>query len=234
MRKMMRLNQNEIGDNAPYQGNVEDDCYVVDGLFDDTFIHNFYEHIRNNINWQYNRLSYNKSTDRIWQDRVYDELGLQDVACYVHSFFKDYSVNPKTKTWEEGEHNERYDGGIEKRFACNYIYSRVLEHFNISEDSVFLRSQVVNSQARGMHSYPHTDSQNDNVWTLIYFANDYWEDWYGGNLDLYDRDAKLIKSITPKPGRIALFKSIIPHCGNAPSDDYLDSRYTLAQVFWYK
>lgn len=234
MRKMMRLNQNQIGDTALYQGNVTDDLYIFDDLFDSTFINSYYKTVRNDIKWQYNRLSYDDLGDRVWPDKVYDELGLQDVSCYAYYYYKNYDVNPATQEQETGPDVGYSDVGMQKRFAPNYVYFKLLEALDVGEDAVFLRSQVINSQARGMHSYPHIDSQNDNVWTAVYFVNNYWEDWYGGELCLYNRDAKLIEKITPKPGRIVLFKSMIPHCGNAPSDDYLDSRYTLAQVFWYK
>ncbi len=238
---MSRQNRNLIGDNAKYQGNPKEDVSVIDGLFDKVFIDTFYNQLRYNTQFVYSRLSNDYAQHRIWPDKVFDDFGYMDVPCYCKSYYRDTRNDPATgEELITSEHllSNIYDKGLansltEERFPATYIFKRFLEHEGVNENDVVLRSQVVNAQTRGQDSYPHIDGETNNMYTLLYYANNYWEKSWGGETSFYDRDAKLTHSVYPKPGRVILFPSTMPHRGAPPTEQYLDARYTLASVFWF-
>jgi hypothetical protein len=237
---MSRQNRNLIGDNSYYQGNPKKDVSVIDGLFDKVFIDTFYNQLRYNTNFCYSRLSNDSYTDRIWPDKVFDDFGYMDVPCYSKGYYKDTRNDPESGeeliTSEHLLSNIEGTGAcetVQARFPATYIFKQFLEHEGISENDIILRSQVVNAQTRGQDSYPHIDGDYKNMYTLIYYANNYWEKSWGGETSFYDRDAKLVHSVYPKPGRFVLLPSIMPHRGAPPNEQYVDARYTLASVFWF-
>ena len=236
---MSRQNRNLIGDNAPYQGNPKEDVKVIDGLFDDVFIKTVYDQLRYHTEFVYSRLSNDDYKERIWPDKVFDDFGYLDVPCYSKGYYRDTRNDPGTgEELLTSEHmlsniEGPANSSVEARFPATYIFKRFLEFENISEGDIVLRSQVVNAQTRGQDSYPHIDGEDANTYTLIYYANNYWEESWGGETSFYDRDAKLCHSVYPKPGRFVLLPSIMPHRGAAPNEQYVDARYTIASVFWF-
>ena len=235
-----RLNRNLIGDNSLYQGNPKEDVKVIDGLFDDVFIKTLYNQLRYHTEFIYSRLSNEEAYERIWPDKVFDDFGYMDVPCYSKGYYKDTRHDPGSgKEVITGGHllsNIEGTGAcetVQARFPATYIFKQYLEHEDISENDIILQSQVVNAQTRGQDSYPHIDGETPNVYTLIYYANNYWEKDWGGETSFYDRDAKLVHSVYPKPGRLVLLPSIMPHRGAPPNENYLDARYTVASVFWF-
>ncbi len=237
-----RMNRNLIGDNSKYQGNPKEDVKVIDGLFDEVFITTFYSQLRYHTEFLYSRLSNEESYERIWPDKIFDDFGYLDVPCYSKGYYKDTRHKPGTELHEEeitGEHLLSNISGThacettQARFPATYIFKQFIYKEDISESDIVLQSQVVNAQTRGQDSFPHIDGETPNVYTLIYYANNHWEKDWGGETTFYDRDAKLCHSVYPKPGRLILFPSTMPHRGAPPNDTYLDARYTLASVFWF-
>jgi len=236
---MSRLNRNLIGDSAPYQGNPKEDVTVIDGLFDEVFIQTLYNQLRYHTEFHYSRLSNDAYSERIWPDKVFDDFGYMDVPCYSKGYYRDTRNDPGTgEELKTSEHMlSNIEGpatsNVEARFPATYILHRFLEHEKITEGDIMLRTQVVNAQTRGQDSYPHIDGETPNMYTLIYYANNYWEEAWGGETSFYDKDAKLVHSVYPKPGRLVLLPSIMPHRGAPPNELYVDARYTIASVFWF-
>ena len=57
----------------------------------------------------------------------------------------------------------------------------------------------------------HNDNKTDNK-TVLYYANRDWDPSWGGQTLFLDSSAKeVIKTITPRPGRIVIFDGRIPH-----------------------
>ena len=57
----------------------------------------------------------------------------------------------------------------------------------------------------------HNDNKTDNK-TVLYYANRDWDPSWGGQTLFLDSSAKdVIKTVTPRPGRIVIFDGRIPH-----------------------
>jgi len=77
----------------------------------------------------------------------------------------------------------------------------------------------------------HQDSAD--VTALIY-GNPIWHINWGSETiftDSYSKDSEIIASIIPKPGRLVVFDSKIPHTGRAPNPAYVNHRFSVAYNF---
>ena len=81
----------------------------------------------------------------------------------------------------------------------------------------------------GDFQFAHSDGEG---WTALFFANNRWEEDWGGEIVFYpgDQDAYCY-SIYPKPGRMLIFDGTIPHRGGVPSKFFHGPRMTLALKF---
>jgi hypothetical protein len=79
----------------------------------------------------------------------------------------------------------------------------------------------------GDYQFAHPDGDE---WTALLFANDRWEDDWGGELLLYDEptSASLAWAVPPRPGRLVVFDGLILHRGGVPSKHCLVPRVTVA------
>lgn len=69
-----------------------------------------------------------------------------------------------------------------------------------------------------LYSNTHVDDTIEHI-VLIYYAND-----VDGDTILFDKNNKIIKTITPKKGKVVLFDGSINHCPSWPS---MNNRYVL-------
>jgi len=70
--------------------------------------------------------------------------------------------------------------------------------------------------------------------TAIIYCNKEWDiDWGGETVffDSLEKSSEIIKSIIPKPGRMVLFDSNIPHSARVPNVLHAGYRYTLVYNF---
>jgi hypothetical protein len=97
-------------------------------------------------------------------------------------------------------------------------------------DQLALRRAQVNATLFGEMQYIHSDKDVDR--TAIYFANPEWHPDWMGELLLYDEaETEVIEAISPKPGRIVFFDSLIRHRGGVPSRICPVPRVTIALKF---
>ncbi len=75
---------------------------------------------------------------------------------------------------------------------------------------------------------PHRDSNAARDVTALLFVNDTWERIWGGETIFYNDAGDAVHAVSPKPGRLVLFRSRIEHRGTPPSRLCLRSRLTLA------
>lgn len=79
----------------------------------------------------------------------------------------------------------------------------------------------------------HTDEDEGDITALVY-GNPEWNINWGGETIFTDKqsiDSDIVASVIPKPGRLVLFDSKIPHCGRPPSSSYPYHRYSVAYFF---
>ncbi len=75
----------------------------------------------------------------------------------------------------------------------------------------------------------HSDDQREDTITFLYYANPNWHPDWGGETVFYNSEHdEIIKSVVPKPGRIAMFKSTIPHASRPPTIVADQQKFTIA------
>lgn len=75
---------------------------------------------------------------------------------------------------------------------------------------------------------PHVDSQVPQGITYLIYVNPDWNIGMGGEtIFINDETDTILKSVSPKEGRMIKFQSIIPHLGRPPVRDAHPRRYSL-------
>jgi hypothetical protein len=75
---------------------------------------------------------------------------------------------------------------------------------------------------------PHRDAREESAVTALLYVNDVWDRAWGGETLFYNDAGDAAHAVSPRPGRLLLFRSIIEHRGTAPSRLCLRPRLTLA------
>src|SRR5436190_1266461 len=64
---------------------------------------------------------------------------------------------------------------------------------------------------------PHRDSRAERDVTALLYVAETWERSWGGETIFFDDSGDARHVVSPRPGRLVMFHSIIEHCGTAPS-----------------
>ena len=91
---------------------------------------------------------------------------------------------------------------------------------------------LVNANNFGDCPMVHTDlpsNKSQDCYTIIYYAHNNWHyDWSGETVVLNDARDEILSSVYPRPGRIFVFDSAMPHVARAPSRICSQLRLTIA------
>ena len=91
---------------------------------------------------------------------------------------------------------------------------------------------LVNANNFGDCPMVHTDlpaDRSDDCYTIIYYAHNNWDcNWSGETVILNDARNEIIGSVYPRPGRIFVFDSALPHVARAPTRICSQVRLTVA------
>lgn len=68
-----------------------------------------------------------------------------------------------------------------------------------------------NAHTFGAEGYTHVDSDDARSVSTIYYAHDVWEADWGGELNFFDKNSEVFKSVSPLPGRIVSFPGNVMH-----------------------
>jgi hypothetical protein len=102
-------------------------------------------------------------------------------------------------------------------FRTYVEYGEPLSRQQDVRNLVFEKMQV-NYTPPGEYRIIHVDSTKPHDLTCLYFANEKWDVEWGGELLLYNRaKTEVLHAVTPKPGRMVIFESCIPHRGGTQS-----------------
>lgn len=98
-------------------------------------------------------------------------------------------------------------------------------------DQYQLNRGYINLSQYGDVEFPHYDCGKDKEdYTVLYYVNNSWDYRYGGETLFYDnKDSRI--SISPKPGRFAIFPGNIEHTGGVPTRICKKARLSLALKF---
>lgn len=105
---------------------------------------------------------------------------------------------------------------------------------NILKDKYTPYNVLVNANNFGDCPMVHTDYPNgqeglDGCYTIIYFGHSEWHyDWSGETVIMNDEKDDIVKSIYPRPGRLFVFDSSMPHVARTPSRVAKKVRFTIA------
>jgi hypothetical protein len=77
----------------------------------------------------------------------------------------------------------------------------------------------------------HQDTQCDDCVTFLYYGNLSWNGEWGGETVFYDDEMSAAACVTPRPGRLVLFNSVLHHRAGTPIRECPTFRYGLS-VFY--
>jgi len=175
-------------------------------------------------NPEYKSLSFNKDEK--------DENGL---SIYDK---KIYGIKHMDQYWKLSLNADQLYSWETNELGVYPVWKIIRKHINDTFENMEL--DIVDCYATGRTSnaisFPRKDT-ND-TWTILYYVNPIWElEWEGQtnfytgskntNTDIENETVNIIKSIYPKPGRIVLFHSTIPHAETAPSRIFPGLKTTL-------
>lgn len=88
------------------------------------------------------------------------------------------------------------------------------------------------AMSAGQHPCIHVDLDSPDAVTFLYYANSCWRrDWQGETV-FYDAQGDAAAVVSPRPGRLVMFHSNIPHRGGAPHRDAAAVRYAVSAFFY--
>ena len=143
------------------------------------------------------------------------------------------------------ERRESFDNelncGIERTAFqnANFLYAEMRalfeggrQSFSVSDSSVALSHVYASAVGARDSLRTHCDHPSEQSISFLYYGNAFWKRNWGGETIFYDRRDEAVAAVIPKPGRLAMFHSNIPHKGSAPHADAPALRYTVAAFFY--
>ncbi|HKR65506.1 MAG TPA: 2OG-Fe(II) oxygenase [Thermoanaerobaculia bacterium] len=100
------------------------------------------------------------------------------------------------------------------------------EHFH--GESFTLERAYCNVISYGDMLYRHRDSSSDGDVTALVFLCESWEAAWGGETIFFDAAGDAVHAVSPRPGRLVLFRSSIEHRAGSPTRVCNRTRLTLA------
>ena len=99
----------------------------------------------------------------------------------------------------------------------------------ITQGSCDIERMYVNAYSYGDCPTVHVDHLQDGYFTVLYYANFEWDHNWSGETVFYNQAMnEIIRAVYPKPGRIVVFDSRIPHVAREPNRICPVVRYTIA------
>jgi hypothetical protein len=116
----------------------------------------------------------------------------------------------------------------ERQPHVHAIMSEVAEHF--AGEVFSIERAYCNAIHFGDMLYAHRDNHDRasrDVTALLFVANEWRKEW-GGETIFFNDDGDAVHAVSPRPGRLVLFRSAIEHRAGAPSRVCNRTRLTFA------
>lgn len=85
-----------------------------------------------------------------------------------------------------------------------------------------------NAHTYGVEGYVHTDTDDEAGFTTIYYAHGVWDaDWAGETVFLSRETGDIAKAVSPKPGRLIVFRGATPHAARSASRECPELRVSV-------
>lgn len=170
-------------------------CKVIDGLFDDLFLHEKYQEILETplvLTNVANRKTYpygNEGTHRLMGRTIFRRTDLNRVDELVPN-----------SSWY-------FD-----------IFDAVQEKI---QNDLYLQGIYINVQYYGCDGTTHSDASKKNDYTILVMSNPKWEEEWGGEFQLMKDFDTPIETYKYTPGRVVILPGAFPHRGLAPTKPYI-------------
>jgi SM-20-related protein len=100
---------------------------------------------------------------------------------------------------------------------------------SITRGAYALERMYVNAYSYGDCPTVHQDNSAEGHFTVLYYANHEWNfNWSGETVFYNEARDEIIRAVYPRPGRIVVFDSRIPHVAREPNRICPVVRYTIA------
>jgi len=120
---------------------------------------------------------------------------------------------------------------VQHTIVHNLVASKILnsKQFNLFAETHEVLSISFNKSSFGTSDLVHVDSTDNNNYTILAYINPEWSVDWGGETLFYDSNLQeIVKAIIPKPGRVIIFDSTLPHSARPPQIHCPYSRCVLA------
>ena len=157
-------------------------------------------------------------------ERFYDILSLEQHEICIREL--------ETPTWSPTGRSQNDLNSVVfwyKELINNVFFNKVfLERIEFLTKKKFVVDRLyANGQSHGQSGSLHIDSENEQSWTFLYYANPYWDINWGGYTIFYKNETEYDQaSFIPNTGII--FKSNILHAGLEPTKYFNYVRITVA------
>ncbi|KTD22101.1 2OG-Fe(II) oxygenase [Legionella lansingensis] len=159
-------------------------------------------------------------SDNFLNPHDFQNLAATAMSLYSNEQFKTAKIGRQQAATLNGEirQDEIYWLERSKDQAINTYLNKMDEIAKILNHSLFLGLFDFESHFAiyqpGSFYKKHIDqftSTNDRRISCVYYLNETWEEAYGGELKLYDKNENLLSSILPVGNRFICFQSDLPH-----------------------
>lgn len=170
-------------------------CEVIDGLFDDLYLHERYQKILNtplvltNVANRKTEPYGHEGTHRLMGRTIFSRTGFNRVEeLYPDSswYFDIFEI-------------------IEQRI----------------QNDIYLQGIYINVQYYGCNGTTHSDASRDNEYTILVMSNPKWENDWGGEFQLMKDFDTPVETHKYAPGRVVILPGAFPHRGLAPTKPYI-------------
>ena len=117
---------------------------------------------------------------------------------------------------------------VERQPYVNAIMGEVAEHFR--GETFGIERAYCNAISFGDMLYAHRDNNDRtsrDLTALLFVATEWRKEW-GGETLFFNDDGDAVHAVSPRPGRLTIFRSTIEHRAGAPSRICNRTRLTLA------
>ena len=152
---------------------------------------------------------------------LYDKLWNQD--WYLNGYDSEMP-NRNQPGWSFSKTISQTDSS----FAFYKNYGHKILELDLLKDKFVIHRTLTNAYKFGDVLKLHVDGGYD--LTAIIYGNEFWDINWGSETifaSSLDKNAEIIASVIPKPGRLVIFDSKIPHSGRVPNSLFPNYRYSL-------
>lgn len=84
-----------------------------------------------------------------------------------------------------------------------------------------------NGHTYGVEGYIHTDSEEEDAFTTIYYAHAAWDANWAGETVFFPQGGGAGKAVLPEPGRVIVFRGATPHVARSASRECPELRVSV-------